>query len=194
MSLPAKKSSDRIAIGQRVYLRAPQVKDWPEYSTLTRRSSRLFRGLLSPLKSELHFSEYVRRCQNDDYLGLLICRIEDDAIAGTINVSQICRANFQNACLGYSIGEPFANQGYMTEAMQLVLHLVFAELDLHRLEANIQPVNTPSIALVKRAGFRKEGFSPRYLKVCGKWCDHERWAILAEDWRAIRKARHAKSR
>jgi len=72
----------------------------------------------------------------------------------------------------------------MTEALQLMLRYAFEKLKLHRLEANIQPVNVASIALVKRAGFSREGFSRRYLKVCGRWRDHERWAIIAEDWKS----------
>jgi [ribosomal protein S5]-alanine N-acetyltransferase len=63
----------------------------------------------------------------------------------------------------------------------LVLHYAFTRLKLHRLEANVQPENQKSKALIKRSGFRYEGFSPRYLKVGGKWRDHERWAILAEE-------------
>jgi ribosomal-protein-alanine N-acetyltransferase len=74
----------------------------------------------------------------------------------------------------------------MTEAIQLLLRYVFADLKLHRLEANIQPGNVASIALVKRAGFVREGYSRRYLKIHGRWRDHERWAILVEDWRKQR--------
>jgi ribosomal-protein-alanine N-acetyltransferase len=69
----------------------------------------------------------------------------------------------------------------MTEGIELVLHHAFGALGLHRLEANIQPNNAASIALAKGAGFRLEGFSPRYLKIDGHWRDHERWAIVAED-------------
>jgi ribosomal-protein-alanine N-acetyltransferase len=65
----------------------------------------------------------------------------------------------------------------------LALHYAFVRLKLHRLEANIQPGNQPSLALVTRLGFQREGFSPRYLKIAGRWRDHERWALLAEDWR-----------
>jgi len=64
-----------------------------------------------------------------------------------------------------------------------MLRHVFVTMKLHRLEANIQPRNAASIAVVKRAGFSLEGYSRRYLKIGGRWRDHERWAILAEDWR-----------
>jgi ribosomal-protein-alanine N-acetyltransferase len=75
---------------------------------------------------------------------------------------------------------PYAAQGYMQEALTLVMEIAFCQLGLHRLEANIQPGNSASIALAKRCGFQKEGFSPRYLKINGDWKDHERWAILKE--------------
>ena len=85
--------------------------------------------------------------------------------------------------MGYYIGAEYAGNGYMTEAVQLMLRHAFRDLKLHRVEANIQPGNLASIALVTRAGFIREGYSRRYLKICGRWRDHERWAILAEDFR-----------
>jgi len=170
-------------IGERVFLRTPAIDDWPEFSRLTRQSARSFNGLAVPIRTKDGFTTYVHRCLTDDYLGLLICRIEDEAIVGSINLSQIVRNNFQSACVGYWIGLPHLRQGYMTEALRLVLAISFRDLKLHRIEANIQPGNGPSIALVKRAGFVKEGFSRAFLKVAGKWRDHERWAMLAEQWR-----------
>jgi ribosomal-protein-alanine N-acetyltransferase len=77
----------------------------------------------------------------------------------------------------------------MRAALPLVLQVVFTTLELHRVEANIQPHNAPSIALVKGAGFTREGYSPRYLKVAGRWRDHERWALTVESWRAARSRR-----
>ena len=71
----------------------------------------------------------------------------------------------------------------MHDGLRLVLRFAFGPLGLHRLEANIQPGNESSVALVKGAGFRLEGYSPRYLKIAGRWRDHERWAILSEDRR-----------
>jgi ribosomal-protein-alanine N-acetyltransferase len=74
----------------------------------------------------------------------------------------------------------------MREGLDLALREAFSRLRLHRVEANIQPGNAASIALVSRLGFEREGFSPRYLKVRGRWRDHERWAIRAELWRQRR--------
>jgi ribosomal-protein-alanine N-acetyltransferase len=71
----------------------------------------------------------------------------------------------------------------MREGLALALELAFDALGLHRLEANIRPENRASIALVRGAGFRLEGRSPRFLQIAGEWCDHERWALLAEEWR-----------
>jgi ribosomal-protein-alanine N-acetyltransferase len=72
----------------------------------------------------------------------------------------------------------------MREGLAKVIEHAFREMGLHRLEANIQPGNEASRALARGLGFQKEGYSPRYLQVDGDWKDHERWAILAEDWAA----------
>ena len=133
------------------------------------------------------YRRYLTRCERPDFIGLLIRRRGDDAVVGALELSQIARGNFQSAFLGYHVGAPFRGQGYMTEALQLALRHAFRVLKLHRLEANIQPTNRPSIALVKRLGFRREGFSRRYLKISGRWRDHERWAILKEDWTSRRR-------
>ena len=172
--------------GERVLLRFPLKRDAAEFLALNRRSTSLNRGLASPPTTTDEFDTFILRNKRPDGLCFLICRIADNAILGSIALSQIARGNFHSAYLGYQIGAEFSRQGYMTEAIQLMLCHAFNDLKLHRLEANIQPGNTASIALVKRAGFVREGYSPRYLKICGRWRDHERWAILAEIWRNSR--------
>jgi [ribosomal protein S5]-alanine N-acetyltransferase len=168
----------------RVCLRAPTLRDRDEYLALNRSSARFYRGLASPMISARAFATYVARCSRPDYAGFLVCRCDDEAIIGSVNLSQIVRGGFGSAYMGYQVFAPFACQRYMTAAMPLVLRHAFRVLKLHRLEANIQPGNVASIALVSRAGFRKEGYSPRYLKIAGRWRDHERWALLVEDWKA----------
>jgi ribosomal-protein-alanine N-acetyltransferase len=174
-------------VGRRVFLRPPARSDLREFIALSRASTSFHRGLGSPPAQPKQFLEYLERCRRPDSAHFLICLTADGAIAGTINLSQIFRGGFQNAYLGYYMGAPYAGRGYMTEAVGLLLRYAFSELKLHRLEANIQPGNSASIALVRRAGFSREGFSRRYLKICGRWRDHERWAIIAEDWKATLK-------
>lgn len=173
--------------GKRIFLRRPEKTDEAEYLALNRRSASFNRGLAAPPTQPGQFAAFLKRCRGDASACFFICRRSDGAILGSINLSQIFRGGFQSAYLGYQIGAEFAGQGYMTEAISLMLRYAFTKLKLHRLEANIQPGNIASIALVKRAGFVKEGFSRRYLKICGRWRDHERWAILAEDWHATKR-------
>ena len=89
---------------------------------------------------------------------------------------------FQNAYLSYYVGVDFAGQGLMSEGVYLAINYAFSTLELHRIEANIQPGNKASISLVKRLGFTQEGFSQKYLQINGEWRDHERWALTVEDW------------
>jgi len=174
-------------VGTRVYLRIPNKRDMDEFLTLNRASTQLHRGLVSPPTNPTQFTAFLKRCRRADCACFLICRVADGKIVGAINLSQIFLGGFRNAYLGYHVGAPYAGQDYMTEAIQLMLEYAFTQLKLHRLEANIQPGNAASLALIKRAGFVREGYSRRYLKICGRWRDHERWAILAEDWKAADK-------
>ena len=173
--------------GRRVFIRAPARQDCAEFLALVGASASLHRGWAAPPSRPEAFAEYLKRCREPDFEGFLVCRAEDERIVGGANLSQIFYGNFQSAYMGYFVGAPFARRGYMTEAIELVLGEAFGRLRLHRVEANIQPGNAASIALVRRAGFVREGFSRRYLKIGGRWRDHERWAILAEDWRARRQ-------
>ena len=168
----------------RVYLRAPSRSDRREFISLMRQSRSFHRPWASAPTDDERFDAYLADARRPDFEAMLVCRYEDGAIIGFFNLSQIARGSLQSAYLGYAVGKPFASQGYMREGLELVLRNAFLNLRLHRVEANIQPGNRASVALAKGAGFRREGFSPRYLKIGGRWRDHERWAILQEEWRA----------
>ncbi len=177
---------DIVARGSQVLLRRPRPADRREMLLRNAASARLYRGWATPMRTSAQFSSYLARCRRDDYEGLLICRTADLAIVGACNLSQIVRGAFQSAYLGYQVFVPFEAQGYMSAAMPLVLRHVFQALKLHRVEANIQPENHASLALARGVGFRREGLSPRYLKIAGRWRDHERWAMTREEWRPRR--------
>ena len=167
----------------RIYLRPPEVADEHEFTALMRASRFFHRPWATAPTDTERFLAYISDSQRPDFEAFLVCRRSDHVIVGFFNLSQIARGSLQSAYLGYAVGKPFAAQGYMREAIELVLRVAFIDLGLHRLEANIQPGNRASIALAQGAGFRREGFSPRYLKISGRWRDHERWALVADDWR-----------
>jgi ribosomal-protein-alanine N-acetyltransferase len=179
-------------------LASPRRSDRAEFLELVHASTAFHRPWTYPPSDAAGFRRMLERNKRDDYDAQLLRREDDDAIVGIFELSGIMRGFFHSAYLGYWVGEPFARQGYMTEGMRLLLRHAFGELRLHRVEANIQPGNEPSLALARTSGFRREGFSPRYLKIGGRWRDHERWAILADDWRSRppddRRSRHAGGR
>ena len=168
----------------RVFIRDPARDDRREFTALMRASQGFHSPWATAPTDDERFAAYLADARRADFEALLLCRGEDGAIVGFFNLSQIVRRRLQSAYLGYAVGEPFAGQGYMRDGIELVLRHSFQTLQLHRIEANIQPGNTNSLALARGAGFRREGFSPRYLKIGGRWRDHERWAILVEEWRA----------
>ena len=158
--------------------------DRQEFLSLMRASRSFHRPWATAPTDDERFDAYLADSRRMDFEAMLVCRYENDSIVGFFNLSQIARGSLQSAYLGYAVGKPYAGHGYMREGLDLALRNAFLTLRLHRIEANIQPGNHASIALARGAGFRREGFSPRYLKIGGRWRDHERWAILAEEWRA----------
>jgi ribosomal-protein-alanine N-acetyltransferase len=178
-----------LAVVARVRICHPTVADEADFLAMTTASRDHHQPWAHPPLDSAGYRELLVRDARDDTEAFLARRTEDDAIVGVLVLSQIFRHGFQNAYLGYYGSGEHAGQGYMSEAIGLVLDEAFGALGLHRVEANIQPGNEASLALVRGAGFRREGFSPRYLKIGGRWRDHERWAILADEWRAVRPRR-----
>ena len=193
--MPASRTA--LAAGSRVYLRHPQPGDAREFIAAAVASRRLHGLWVQAPTTGARYRTYVKRfggakardVKSATHVGLLACRLEDDALVGVFNYSEIVRGGFQSTYLGYYALAPHAGEGYMSEGLDLALRVAFRTLKLHRVEVNIQPANARSTALIRPAGFVREGFSRRYVKIAGRWRDHERWALLVEDWRARRKTR-----
>lgn len=172
-------------------LEEPSAADQMAFLTAVARSRRLHARLVSPPATPEAFERYLERSRAPSQVGYWV-RSPDGELAGVINISEIVRGVFCSAYLGYYAFSPHNGRGHMTRGMRAVLREAFVTHRLHRLEANIQPGNEASSALIRRVGFSLEGFSPRYLKVGGRWRDHERWALTVESWRARRRTGSAR--
>ena len=167
-----------------IFIREPQLSDEQQFLDTMLRSQTLHSPwVVAPLTPE-DFQSYIRRSLQPNNKNLLALNESEDII-GVFNLSEIVRGAFQNAYLGFYASIDFQGRGMMGAAMKLVLEHAFVELKLHRIEANIQPGNLKSINLVKKNGFREEGYSPRYLKINDVWCDHIRFAMTYENWEGL---------
>jgi ribosomal-protein-alanine N-acetyltransferase len=177
--------------GPRAYLRPPRIGDAGAFLAAVHASRALHGPWTRPPDTRARYEAWVARFaargKAPTHAGFLLFRSDDDALLGVFNFSEIVRGAFLSTYLGYMGFLPHAGNGYMTEGMALALDVAFRKLGLHRVEVNIQPTNSRSLALAQRAGFVREGFSRRYVKIAGRWRDHERYAILAEDWQKLRR-------
>jgi ribosomal-protein-alanine N-acetyltransferase len=163
----------------RVHLRPPQSPDETELLSLAHASRALHRPWVAPPSTVAGFHAYLARMAEPGNAAFLVCHAESGRVAGVVNVTGMVHGLFCSGYLGYHAFSGSERQGLMCEGVSLVVRRAFRELKLHRLEANIQPGNLASIALARSCGFALEGYSPRYLKIGGRWRDHERWAVLA---------------
>lgn len=176
----------------RIYLRRPVARDAERFLHAVRASRRLHGAWVSAPSTRAAFRDYLVRfgkpVPGAQHVGFVAATVDDEALVGVLNLSEIVRGAFKSAYLGYYAFAPLAGRGYMTEALALLLDAAYDDVGLHRVEVNIQPSNIRSLALVERIGFAREGYSRRYVKIGGRWRDHVRFAMLAEDWPASRRA------
>jgi ribosomal-protein-alanine N-acetyltransferase len=170
-----------LAEGPRVGIRHTTLADGVEFTARVRESTSLHRPWLFPPHTADAYAEYVNRLVDDaGRHGFLLCERDTGALAGFININNVVEGAFWSGALGYGAFAHAAGRGLMREGLRLVMAHAFGTLGMHRLEINAQPANTASIALARGAGFRLEGYSPKFLHIDGAWRDHERWAITAE--------------
>jgi RimJ/RimL family protein N-acetyltransferase len=165
-----------------IQIREPTLEDQIDFIAAMQASENHHFPWVNAPKTPEEFQRYLERSQDPRHQSFLVLE-ETGNIAGVFNLNEIVRGAFQSAYLGFYAVEGYAGKGIMSVGLKQVLARAFNQMGLHRLEANIQPDNSRSIYLVKNNGFKKEGFSPRYLNINGEWKDHERWAIIQEDIR-----------
>jgi ribosomal-protein-alanine N-acetyltransferase len=169
------------AVQTAVRLRPLHANDETAFMQGLRDSRELLKPWVQVPLSRKAFQKYVLEMNTADDRAWAVLRSDTRELAGVVELRDIFYGDFKNAYLIYYAFQPHLRQGLMSQAVQLAIGIAFKRLKLHRLEANIQPDNLASIALVRACGFNKEGLSPRFLKKNGQWRDHERWAMLADE-------------
>ena len=171
------------SLGLSVWLDRPTADREAEFLVAVDESRALHAPWVTPPTTAEGFRAYRRRAARRNVETFLVVERSSATMSGVITLSQIFYGPFCNAHCGFYGFRGQTGRGLMTAGLHLVLREAFDRLALHRVEANIQPGNLPSRALVARVGFLCEGYSPSYLWVDGAWRDHERWAIRPECWR-----------
>ncbi len=175
--------------GERVYLRQPQMSDFPEWAVLRERS----RSFLEPWEPiwpaddltrgafRRRLKRYAEDQRTDQAYSFFVYRTDGDILVGGITLSNVRRGVAQTGSIGYWMGAPYARQGLMTRALRALVPYSFHNLRLHRLEAACITTNVPSIRLLEKSGFQREGHARQYLCINGMWQDHLLYARLRDD-------------
>ncbi|HEX4079219.1 MAG TPA: GNAT family N-acetyltransferase [Rhizomicrobium sp.] len=178
-----------VVHGQGVYLRYPRASDFVNWARL-RAESRTFLAPWEPAwatdeltKSAFRrrLKRYQREAREDSAYAFFVFRAADHTLLGGCTLSNVRRGATQCCALGYWVGERFARQGYMSDAVLGLIPFIFRTLGLHRIEAACLPSNEPSRSLLTKAGFRQEGLARRYLQINGEWQDHVLFALLCDE-------------
>ena len=181
--------SKKKLTGERVFLRPPKRRDALKWQKL-RMSSKSFLVPWEPSwdASSCTRRAYLRYFKNSNYLAnmdraysFLIFKTDDKTLLGGINVGNVRRGVAQSASLGYWIGEKHSRNGYMKEALKILIPSLFVDLRLNRIEAATLEENIASKNLLKKIGFKKEGVLRKYLKINGTWRDHILYGLLEND-------------
>jgi [ribosomal protein S5]-alanine N-acetyltransferase len=183
------QDSALIVRGCGVWLRPAVMGDYAAWAELRARSREHLvpwepiwqRDELTRSAFRRRVRHYQREAREDLGYSFLIFDDTDDELLGGLTLSNVRRGVTQAAVLGYWLGLPYVQRGYMTEAVRAVARFAFEELHLHRLEAATMPNNAASVRVLERNGFRREGIAQKLLKINGTWEDHVLHALVAEN-------------
>ncbi|WP_309083663.1 GNAT family protein [Chelativorans sp.] len=173
--------------GALLRLRMPAPHDYPEWAAL-RGESRAFLEPWEPkwAPDELSRASFRQRLRRGRYeydrgtgVAFFLFEKAGGRLVGGITLSNIRYGVAQSAHVGYWMGERYAGQGLMLDALRQVIPFAFDRLRLHRLEAACIPSNKRSMRLLEKAGFQREGLLRSYLRINGVWQDHHLYALIA---------------
>ena len=175
--------------GDTIWLRAPRASDFEAWRDLRATSRRFLEpweptwpaDVLTRASFRRRLKRYARDARDENGFSFFVYRQIDDALIGGINISHVHRGVSQSCSIGYWMGEGFARNGYMTDAVKTILSFIFDDLGLHRVEAACVPANVASRDLLRKVGFQEEGEARKYLRINGTWEDHLLFAYLATD-------------
>ena len=168
--------------GDRVWLAPPTESDEASFLEAMHDSRGLHQPWVFPPLDSIAFARFLTRAEREDEEVFLLKTTATNELCGVVALNVIIYQALCSANLSYYGVSGFEQKGLMKEGLRLLISHAFDILDLHRLEANIQPGNQYSLQLIESIGFRREGFSPKYLKIAGQWRDHERWALLSAEF------------
>jgi [ribosomal protein S5]-alanine N-acetyltransferase len=177
--------------GDRVWMRPPRANDYDAWLQV-RSDSRAFlepweptwpSDVLTRASFKRRLKRYARDVRDDYGYSFFVFRREDDELVGGVNLSHVHRGVSQSCSMGYWMGQRYARQGLMSDAVKAAVSFSFDDLRLHRIEAACVPDNIPSRDLLRKVGFQEEGYARNYLRINGKWQDHLLFAWLSTDTR-----------
>ena len=180
--------------GQKVLLRPPQYSDWRSWAD-ERKKNELYLQPWEPLWSinELERSSFVKRIRmferlshNDQAYSFLIFKSDKEDFIGEVNISNVQRGIIQSCSIGYWIAKDCEGKGIMSESLELIKEFIFNELKLHRIEAVCLPYNKPSLKVLLKNGFIKEGTARKLLKINDKWQDHTVLSFIVDDFKKLK--------
>jgi ribosomal-protein-alanine N-acetyltransferase len=175
----------------RLSLRLPEHRDFREWAKL-RHQSRAFLSPWEPIWAADHLSRASftnrvywsqRAVKNGNAVPLFVFHKEAGLLVGAITLDNIRRGPSQVGTIGYWVGQQYARQGFMSEAIIAMVAHAFGALDLSRVESACLPDNVASRGVLEKAGFKYEGVAQSYIQINGRWRNHVLYAALRGDRR-----------
>jgi ribosomal-protein-alanine N-acetyltransferase len=163
--------------GVRISLRPVAAEDGPEFVALSRDSARLHGGLIGTPTEAAEFDEYLSRFDGVNAVGFVVRLNTTDRLAGLVNINHIVWGPRPRGALGFGGFTATAGHGYVAEAVPLAARYAFEKLGLTRLDAYVQPANTPSRRILEQAGFRPVPADRMTIVIAGEPREHQRWTL-----------------